>query len=383
MVQVKEPTQAKGRLKKKAGGLDCSASTQNKLSCDCSLPLNPMLGFQVTPHACGFQVALLRATTQFEMTDCANRAQLKNLHTKEECALNDIFKMEGQNLTLVTEVTLLGFSKDLSTNIMLFAIFFLMLNDLKGNDVKILDLFIASAILPKLLVDLISGQRTISLAACSAQFYIILLTGGFECLLLALMGYDRYVAICRPLHYPILMRWSNCYRITAFVWILSFIIFILPPVGKPARLCYPNTINHFMCEALAITQLACEDINSSQVIIVVTSFLALFLPFLFILVTYICILFSVLNMRSAKRSKAFSTCTSHITVVVLFYGTSVLLYFRPSSKYSTNYGKYFSLLTNVICPTLNPLIYCLNNKDIKEAQRKLFSKFEHSFFLKN
>ncbi|XP_075717810.1 olfactory receptor-like protein OLF3 [Rhinoderma darwinii] len=306
--------------------------------------------------------------------------------------------MDTKNQTLATEFILLGFSKDLKTNILLFMLFLLIyLVSINANGLilclilintnlhipmyfflcilSVMDLCIISTVIPKLLIDLISGGRLISLVACTAQFYIILLMGGTECLLLSLMAYDRYVAICRPLHYPVLMRWSNCYRMTALVWILSFMIFILPSFGNPIKLCYPNQINHFMCEVLAVIQLACDDINSNEVSMVITCFVALFLPFLFILFSYICILSSVLKIRSAGRAKAFSTCTSHVTVVVLFFGTAIVMYFGPSSEYSTNYGKYFSLFSNVICPTLNPLIYCLNNKEVKEAQRKIFFKF--------
>ncbi|KAG8549032.1 hypothetical protein GDO81_023056, partial [Engystomops pustulosus] len=304
--------------------------------------------------------------------------------------------MDSTNQTLAAEFILLGFSKDLKTNIVLFMVFLLIyLVSISANGLilvlvlinsslhipmyfflcilSLLDLTMTSAIIPKLLVDLISVQRIISLIGCRTQLYFVLLVGGTECLLLALMAYDRYVAICRPLHYPIVMRWSNCFRLTALVWILTFIILILPSIGKPPKLCYPNQINHFMCEALAVTQLSCENTHSSEVI-VITCFLVLFIPFLFIIASYICILTSILKMKSTRSAKAFSTCTSHVTVVVLFYGTSVVMYFGPSSDYSTKYGKYFSVLTNIICPTLNPLIYCLHNKEMKEAQRKLFSR---------
>ncbi|XP_069830412.1 olfactory receptor 2D2-like [Dendropsophus ebraccatus] len=315
--------------------------------------------------------------------------------------------MDVKNRTLATEFILLGFSKDLKTNILLFVIFFFIyLVSVNANCLifclivinknlhipmyyflcilSIMDLFITSSSIPKLLEDLISSQRIISLAACTAQFYITLLMAGTECLLLALMAYDRYVAICRPLHYPVLMRWSNCYRMTASVWILSFMIFILPYIEKPIKLCYPNQVNHFMCEALVVHQLACEDTHASDILIAISiaCFLALFVPFLLIIVSYASILASVLKMRSAGRSKAFSTCSSHVMVVVLFYGTSVIMYLGASSKYSENYGKYFTLLTNVICPTLNPLIYCLNNKDVKEAQKKIFSKLWPRFSFK-
>ncbi|XP_075125751.1 olfactory receptor 5AR1-like [Leptodactylus fuscus] len=310
--------------------------------------------------------------------------------------------MNSRNRTLATEFILLGFSKDLKTNIVLFVVFLLVyLVSIFANCLilclillntnlhipmyfflcilSFMDLCVSSSILPRLLVDLVSGQRVISLAACTVQFYIILLMGGTECLLLALMSYDRYVAICRPLHYPVLMRWSNCYRMTALVWVSSFVIFILPSFGTSVTFCNPNQINHFMCEVIAVMKLACEDAHYNEVLTPIACFIALFLPFLFIIISYIRILYSVLKIKSAGRAKAFSTCTSHVTVVVLFFGTAVVMYFGPSSEYSENYGKYLSLFYNVICPTLNPIIYSLNNKDVKAAQRKFFLKLAHKF----
>ncbi|KAG8549026.1 hypothetical protein GDO81_023051, partial [Engystomops pustulosus] len=212
---------------------------------------------------------------------------------------------------------LLGFSNDVKTNLVLFVIFlFLYLVSINANGLilclilidtnlhipmffffcvlSLMDLCLTSTILPRFLVDLVSGQRIISLAACTVQFYIIILLVGTECLLLALMAYDRFVAICRPLHYPIVMRWSNCHRMTALVWILSFVIFILPTFARSVPLCYPNQINHFMCEVIAVLQLACSDIHYSVLLMLITCFIALFLPFLFILASYILILLSVL-----------------------------------------------------------------------------------------
>ncbi|KAG8549029.1 hypothetical protein GDO81_023053, partial [Engystomops pustulosus] len=300
--------------------------------------------------------------------------------------------MNPRNRTLATEFILLGFSNDLKINLVLFVVFmFLYLVSINANCLilclvlinnnlhiqmyfflcilSIIDMCMTSAILPRFLVDLISGQRIISLAACKAQFYVLILIGVSECLLLALMAYDRYVAICRPLHYLVLMRWSKCYGMTAIVWILSFVILLPVISGNYFTLCYPNQINHFMCEGVTVLHLSCSDIHSKEVFVFMCCFMIAGLPFFFILASYIRILFSVLKVKSSGRAKAFSTCSSHVMVVVLYYGISIVVYIGPSSKYSADYGKYFSLFSVVICPTLNPLIYCLNNKDVKEAQR--------------
>nr|DBA25540.1 TPA: hypothetical protein GDO54_009917 [Pyxicephalus adspersus] len=301
--------------------------------------------------------------------------------------------MDSKNKTLATELFLIGFSRDLKINRALFALFLaIYLATLLGNVLifcvvlisshlhtpmyfflcilAILDLCNSTTVVPRMLSDLISFKNTISIGACNLQCFIILLLSGTESLLLALMAYDRYAAICCPLRYPILMRWSLCYQLTAFVWIMSFIIFIIPPLFVPVVLCNPNQVNHFMCEVLAVIRLACDSIDSSKIVMFLTCFVALLLPFMFIIISYICIIFSILKVHSTRRSKAFQTCTSHITVVALSYGTAIIMYFGPSTEYSVHQGKYLSLFSHVICPALNPIIYSLNNKEVKAAQRK-------------
>ncbi|XP_056419439.1 olfactory receptor 2K2-like [Hyla sarda] len=291
------------------------------------------------------------------------------------------------NRTIATELILLGFSYDPSVNRVLFVLFFVIyVVTIVTNNLIIgiiltsadlhtpmycflailsfMDLCISTTVVPRLLTDLISTQRSITLGACALQFYTSLLLGGTECLLLAFMAYDRYVAICRPLRYPVLMRWSICYRLTAIPWILSFFAFVFPSFFMPIDLCYPNQVNHFMCEIMAVTKLSCIHV-------LLICFLCLFIPFVFIIVSYACIISSVLKIQSAGRSKAFSTCTFHISVVVLFFGTGMTMYFGSSSAYSTNQGKYFSVFFNIICPMLNPLIYSLNNKDVKVKMKKM------------
>ncbi|KAG8538072.1 hypothetical protein GDO81_023345, partial [Engystomops pustulosus] len=232
-----------------------------------------------------------------------------------------------------------------------------------------LDLCNSSLVMPRLLWDLFSIRRSISLGACAIQLYMILLLGGYECLLLAIMAYDRYAAICRPLHYPRLMRWSMCYRLIAILWILSFFIFVFPSLALPVPLCYPNQIQHFMCEILAIRKMTCTHYYYSEILVLCTCFTSLLLPFILILISYACIISSVLKIHSANRSKAFSTCTSHVSVVALFFGSGMVVYFGASANYSTDQGKYIAVFYNIFCPMLNPLIYSLNNKDIKTQLR--------------
>ncbi|KAG9471540.1 hypothetical protein GDO78_014396 [Eleutherodactylus coqui] len=305
------------------------------------------------------------------------------------------------NQTIITEIILLGFSKDLKINAVLFFLFLtIYMITIIGNsliiciiltnsrlhvpmyfflcNLSLMDFCYSSTAVPRLLADLFSIHRTISILACGTQLYIILFLGGTECQLLVLMAYDRYIAICRPLHYPILMRWNVCYQLIAFVWIFSFMIYIFPSLLVPLKLCNRNQINHFMCELLAVTRLTCEDIHFNEMGIFSISFVSLLLPFVLILVSYVCILSSVLMMRSAGRSKAFSTCSSHVIVVILFFGTGMFSYFGPSCQYSSNQDKYTSIFYVIICPMLNPLIYSMNNSEVKKSLSILFTKFNVS-----
>ncbi|XP_068089311.1 olfactory receptor 2A7-like [Hyperolius riggenbachi] len=215
--------------------------------------------------------------------------------------------------------------------------------------------------------------RSILIRSCRTQIYLIIFVEGCECLLLVTMAYDRYVAICRPLHYPIIMRWSVCYMLTALIFIVTFLMCILPSLLQPITLCH-NQINHFMCELLAFVKLSCSDISASSFKILGVSFLSLLLPFMLILVSYICILNSVLKIQATGRSKALSTCSSHLAVVGLYFGTTMLMYLGPASQYSTDQEKYSSIFYVIVSPMLNPFIYSLNNRDIKKHFTHLFGK---------
>ncbi|KAG8543255.1 hypothetical protein GDO81_025089 [Engystomops pustulosus] len=297
------------------------------------------------------------------------------------------------------EVILMGFSRDIKTNIALFLIFLLVyVITCVGNCIIIcviifssqlhvpmyfflcilsfLDLSYSTTVTPKLLSDLLSTVPEISIGACAIQLYLILLLGGTECLLLTLMAYDRYLAICRPLHYPVLMKWRTCYWLAVIMGLLGFIMFVLPSLLMPLPICYPNQLNHFMCEVLALLKLACVKTYLRELLIFYMSFMSLLIPFIFILISYTCILASVLKIRTTGRSKAFSTCTSHIAVVGLFFGTGMTMYFGPPSMYSSNREKYISVFYGILTPMLNPIIYSLNNRDVKVSLKKVLSKIK-------
>ncbi|KAM3931059.1 olfactory receptor 5V1-like [Leptodactylus fuscus] len=297
------------------------------------------------------------------------------------------------NKTLATELILLGFSDNMETNLCLFPVFLLIyFFSVLGNcliiciiilnpplqtpmyfflcNLSFIDLCYSSSAIPKLLVDLVSTHRSISVIGCLIQFKVILLIGATECQLLAVMAYDRYVAICHPLHYHVLMSRSICFCLAAFVWIFSFINVIIPSLAMPITLCYPNKIDHFMCEVLSVLRLSCDDTSLQELVIFSMGFIALLIPFVLILVSYSCIISSVLKVQSSGRSKAFSTCTSHITVVAMFFGASMLTYLRPSSTESLSQDKYFLIFCAIISPMINPLIYTLNNREVKKIIAK-------------
>ncbi|XP_077137931.1 olfactory receptor 2F1-like [Ranitomeya variabilis] len=298
------------------------------------------------------------------------------------------------NRTMTSELILLGFSNGMMTNICLFSLFFVIyLFSVFGScliicviilspplhtpmyfflvNLSLVDFSYSSSAIPKLLVDLLSTRRTISVIGCLIQLKVLLFIGATECQLLAVMAYDRYIAICRPLHYHVVMRWSVCCYLAVFFWIFSFINIIIPSFAMPVTVCYPNKIDHFMCEVLSVLRLSCHNTSEQEVAIFSVGFIALLLPFLLIIVSYVCIISTVLKIRSSGKSKAFSTCTSHITVVATYFGTAMVTYLKPSSKNSLNQDKYISIFYVVISPMLNPLIYTLNNREVKKALTNL------------
>uniref|UniRef100_A0A8C5M8T7 Olfactory receptor n=1 Tax=Leptobrachium leishanense TaxID=445787 RepID=A0A8C5M8T7_9ANUR len=306
---------------------------------------------------------------------------------------SEIYNMKIRNQTITTEFILLGFSRNLNINIFLFCVFSLiylitvianmfLIMAVVANahlhvpmyfllcNLSLLDLCYSTNATPKLLVDLFAVRRTISFSACAIQLHVNLFLGSTEYFLLAAMAYDRYVAICHPLHYPLLMSMNTCYLMAAFVWILSFSIAIVPSLITPISVCFPNIVNHFMCEVLAVLKLACDDIHQSELLIFSISFFSLLLPLACILLSYAFIIYSVLQIQSVERRKTFSTCVSHMTVVALCFGSAMVLYFGPSSNYSTN--QYISIIYGVVTPMLNPLIYSLRNNDVKAAGRKIY-----------
>ncbi|XP_021484623.1 olfactory receptor 5W2-like [Meriones unguiculatus] len=236
------------------------------------------------------------------------------------------------------------------------------------------DVCYSTAVVPKMLVDLLAkGNNSILFLGCVLQFFVFCIFTDVECMLLAMMAFDRYKAISNPLLYAVDMSSKVCYQLLAVVYVVGIVDAVIHTT-LTFHLCFcgSNEINHFFCDLPPLYLLSCSDIQVNE--------LALFAVFGFIelstisgvLVSYCYIILSVLKIHSAEgRFKAFSTCISHLTAVSIFQGTMLFMYFRPSSSYSLDQDKITSLFYTLVIPMLNPLIYSLRNKDVKEALQKL------------
>uniref|UniRef100_A0A803JQQ5 Olfactory receptor n=1 Tax=Xenopus tropicalis TaxID=8364 RepID=A0A803JQQ5_XENTR len=228
------------------------------------------------------------------------------------------------------------------------------------SNFSFLEMSYSSVILPKLLTMLVTQHKTISTTGCKFQLFFFTVFTCIEFFLLTVMAYDRYVAVCHPLHYHSLMTLRHCAKYIAAVWTFGFLDPIpLNAIIAKFSFCSSNQIDHFYCDVTPVLKLTCRAL-------VVFSF---FLP---ILTSYIFIISAILKIQSSEgRQKAFSTCASHLSCVIIFYGTLVFLYVRPTTSYYSKRDKFFALLHIVLIPMLNPLIYTLKNKEFQSAFIKL------------
>ncbi|XP_066216130.1 olfactory receptor 2G3-like [Saccopteryx leptura] len=244
------------------------------------------------------------------------------------------------------------------------------------TNLSFLDICYTSTNVPQMLSNMVGKKKTIPFSSCAAQMYFSLSFGMTECILLGVMAYDRYVAICHPLHYTVIMDRNICVQLAAISWSSSFLSsMIINVLTLSLPYCGPNVLNHFFCEVPSVLRLACTDTSFTEMVVFIFSIIIVFIPFLLIVVSYAQILLSVLRMQSASgRHKALSTCASHLTVVALFYGTAIFMYMRPQSKSSRAGGKIIAVFYTVITPMLNPLIYSLRNQDVKGALRRAIER---------
>ncbi|XP_042329686.1 olfactory receptor 10AG1-like [Sceloporus undulatus] len=238
-----------------------------------------------------------------------------------------------------------------------------------------LEMCYTSVTIPKIMASLATGDLSISLTACASQMFIMLFLGGAECFLLAAMAYDRYLAICLPLRYMTIMNQRMRVGLVVGSFIISFpmqlvqigLIFSLP-------FCGPNEMDHFFCDIPPILNLACADLYANELALYFEDTTFVLAPFVLILASYVYITRAILHMPSATgRQKAFSTCSSHVTVVSLFYGSALFTYVLPKTPDFMKIDKLLSLFYTIIIPLCNPLIYTLRNKEVKAALKRLFN----------
>ena len=250
-----------------------------------------------------------------------------------------------------------------------------------GN-LSFLDICYTTSSVPLILDSILTPRKTIPFSACAVQMFLSFAMGATECVLLGMMAFDRYVAICNPLRYPVVMNKVACGPMAIGSWVAGITNSVVQ-TSQAVRLpfCGDNVINHFTCEILAVLKLACADISINVVSMGVANVIFLGVPVLFILVSYIFILTTILRIPSVEgRKKAFSTCSAHLTVVVIFYGTILFMYGKPKSKDSLGEDnqdvsdKLISLFYGVLIPMLNPIIYSLRNKDVKVTVKNLVSQ---------
>ncbi|XP_040860056.1 olfactory receptor 9G4-like [Ochotona curzoniae] len=303
--------------------------------------------------------------------------------------------MEVENRTFLTEFILVGFSADPRWQLILFGLFLLLyLLTLSGNmslviliwidsrlhtpmyffigSLSFLDFWYTSVYIPKILAICVSEDKRISLAGCGAQFFFSCVVAYTEGYLLAAMAYDRHAAICKPLLYSSVMSTALCTGLVAGCYIGGFLNAIAHTANTfRLRFCGQNIIDHFFCDVLPLVKMSCTDTQEYVKILTCMVGFTVFSCLLVIFLSYFTILLAILRIRSASgRRKAFSTCASHLISVMLFYGSVLFIYSRPSSSYSLERDKVTALFYTIVNPLLNPLIYSLRNKDVKEAFRK-------------
>uniref|UniRef100_G3TVM6 Olfactory receptor n=1 Tax=Loxodonta africana TaxID=9785 RepID=G3TVM6_LOXAF len=236
-----------------------------------------------------------------------------------------------------------------------------------------LEICYVSTTLPRMLMNLGTQRRRISLVACATQMCFVLMFGSTECFLLAVMAYDRYVAICNPLYYPLVMNHRVCIQLVTGSWTIGIPV----QIGETYQIlslpfCGPNQIHHFFCDIPPILKLACGDTFVNEMLAYTVAVLFGMVPFLLILGSYSKIISIILKLPSAtSQAKAFSTCSSHLMVVVLFFGSAIITYLRPNTGNSEGTDKVLSLFYTILTPLFNPMIYSLRNKDVMMALKKL------------
>nr|XP_034964309.1 olfactory receptor 4S2-like [Zootoca vivipara] len=301
-----------------------------------------------------------------------------------------------QNINNVTEFIFFGLTQNEQLEKICFVLFlFLYLVIVLGNLLIIVTIFLSSRLnspmyfflsylsfvdicyssvtAPKMIVGFLDEKKTISFTSCMTQLFGVHFFGCTESFILTVMAYDRYIAICKPLHYTTIMTRQICGQLVAASWVGGLMHSLLETIAtNQLPFCGPNEIDHYFCDVHPLLKLACTDTYIIGVIVVTNSGVIALSSFITLVSSYIAILVSLRSRSSEGRLKALSTCASHVTVVILFFGPCTFMYIRPSSNFSED--KSVAVLYTVVTPMLNPLIYTLRNEEMKKAMKKLWSQ---------
>ncbi|XP_044522876.1 olfactory receptor 5AC1-like [Gracilinanus agilis] len=307
--------------------------------------------------------------------------------------------MMEENITLVTEFVLTGITDHPELQLPLFFIFLMIyLTTMVGNIGLVLivwmdshfhtpmyillsslafaDVWSSSSVTPKMLMNFLSQDKSISILECMAQFYFFGVSATTECFLLAVMAYDRYAAICKPLLYPVRMSNRLCSQLVIASYTIGF-LHLMIHVGLLFRLtfCRSNIIHHFYCEILPLFKISCTDPSLNALVLFIFAVSIQSFTVMTILVSYTYVFLAILRIKTEKgRSKAFSTCSAHLLSVSLFYGTLLIMYVCPGSGVTKDQDIIYSLFYTIIIPLLNPFIYSLRNKEVLATLRKIIKK---------
>ncbi|XP_073510991.1 olfactory receptor 5G25-like [Phyllobates terribilis] len=241
------------------------------------------------------------------------------------------------------------------------------------TQLSLCDILLTTDIVPTLLLTVLYGGSSVTLIGCLFQFSFLVMSESSECLLLSVMSYDRYLAICNPLRYNSIINHTFCAVSVTVIWLVGFIVMLMYMISMCyLYYCGPHIIDHFYCDLEPILKLSCSDTSKIHIQILIIGVLNVFCPFVIIVMSYVYIAVTIMKIQSNNgRHKAFSTCSSHLIVVSMLYGTLIIVYMFPANGQTLTLSKVLSLIYTVLTPLLNPIIYTLRNKDFKKTFYKL------------